>query len=40
MRTDLTDEKVYNIWIAILDQELKYISDKFAQANVQGILGG
>lgn len=34
MREDLTEAKVYGIWTAILEVELKYISDKFAEADI------
>ena len=40
MREDLTEAKVYGIWTAILEVELKYISDKFAEADIQRTLSG
>lgn len=40
MREDLTEAKVYGIWTDILEVELKYISDKFAEADIQRTLGG
>jgi len=40
LRKDLTEAKVYGIWTAIFEVELKYLSEKFAEADIQATLSG
>lgn len=34
VRCDLTEANFYSIWAAILKEELQYLEDKFAEADI------
>ena len=36
----MTEATVFSIWIAIFEAELKYLSGKFAEADIQCTLSG